>query len=605
MKSISSSPVSRKRILATHALGALWISISLACFTGCSGQHRERRTPQELIEPPKPIIAVVPSGRLGAASSPGEAKLPQSSGATNPAGTSAHSASPTPLVVGGSGTTGFIPMWTPNGATLGNSAMFQAGGSGSGGNVGVGTTTPQAKLDVEAATTTGIQGVTSSTGFFSAAVFGHAIGGSGVTRGVSGISESPAGIGIHGIGGTGGQFETGGGLILKGRGFGHDQFTLDANGNMRLNGGISAGGSGLIQIDAPGIFGGRFTILPNGNIGINNANPIDRLNVIGNDGAGATAIVGKVPASAIPGTGVLGSAGVDGTGVAGSAKAPNGCGSLELCWAIGVSGSASGSASNFGVMGSVSGGGIGVQGTSDSPTGFGVTGTAPNTGVQGIASSNNFFTAGVWGNATATAGFTRGVYGTSSSDTGIGVHGIAATGGQFETGEGNEIIGRGFGHTNFRVDANGKVFADSGFQTGGADFAESFAVSGDRQHYEAGDLLVIDRDGTRKMTLSQHRYSKLVAGIYSTKPGLLGTQHTMFDSNLQQEIPLAVVGVVPCKVSSENGEILTGDLLVSSDTPGYAMRGTDQKRMLGAIVGKALEPLPYGKGIIFVLVTLQ
>ena len=35
------------------------------------------------------------------------------------------------------------------------------------------------------------------------------------------------------------------------------------------------------------------------------------------------------------------------------------------------------------------------------------------------------------------------------------------------------------------------------------------------------------------------------------------------------------------------------------------MKGTDRSRMLGAVVGKALEPLSEGKGVIQVLVTLQ
>jgi hypothetical protein len=35
------------------------------------------------------------------------------------------------------------------------------------------------------------------------------------------------------------------------------------------------------------------------------------------------------------------------------------------------------------------------------------------------------------------------------------------------------------------------------------------------------------------------------------------------------------------------------------------MKGTDRSRMLGAVVGKALEPLSEGKGVIEVLVTLQ
>jgi hypothetical protein len=63
--------------------------------------------------------------------------------------------------------------------------------------------------------------------------------------------------------------------------------------------------------------------------------------------------------------------------------------------------------------------------------------------------------------------------------------------------------------------------------------------------------------------------------------------------------------VVPCKVTAENGAITAGDLLVTSGREGYAMKGTDRKRMVGAVVGKALEPLSRGSGVIEVLVTLQ
>jgi hypothetical protein len=79
----------------------------------------------------------------------------------------------------------------------------------------------------------------------------------------------------------------------------------------------------------------------------------------------------------------------------------------------------------------------------------------------------------------------------------------------------------------------------------------------------------------------------------------------MDNENLNKEVPLAVVGVVPCKVSTENGPIATGDLLVTASTTGYAMKGTDRSRMLGAVVGKALQPLGSGTGIIEVLVSLQ
>jgi hypothetical protein len=71
------------------------------------------------------------------------------------------------------------------------------------------------------------------------------------------------------------------------------------------------------------------------------------------------------------------------------------------------------------------------------------------------------------------------------------------------------------------------------------------------------------------------------------------------------EIPLAVVGIVRCKVTAENGAIARGDLLVTSSRPGYAMKGTDAGRMLGAVVGKALQPLAQGTGAIEVLLTLH
>ena len=79
----------------------------------------------------------------------------------------------------------------------------------------------------------------------------------------------------------------------------------------------------------------------------------------------------------------------------------------------------------------------------------------------------------------------------------------------------------------------------------------------------------------------------------------------MNESAPQTEVPLAVVGIVPCKVTAENGAIRVGDLLVTSSTAGHAMKGTDRSKMLGAVVGKALEPLEKGKGVVQVLVTLQ
>ncbi len=171
---------------------------------------------------------------------------------------------------------------------------------------------------------------------------------------------------------------------------------------------------------------------------------------------------------------------------------------------------------------------------------------------------------------------------------------------------GNIYLGMTNGVHKFRVDTNGVTYADGGFQSSGADFAESFAVRGKRSQYEPGDVLEIDQTADRHLALSHHAYARLVAGIYSTKPGLLGTPHNVDDPAVHsEEVPLAVIGIVPCKVTAENGAIARGDLLVTSSRPGYAMKGTNHRRMLGAVVGKALEVLPAGSGVIQVLVTLQ
>jgi hypothetical protein len=583
-----------------------------------------------------------------------------SSPTVNGSRASTNAPAPAPCAFNGAGTANFVPLWTGACSQV-NSLFFQTGG-----NMGLGTITPKAALDVAypgaavhtlignagcGANFSGI-GFSALSGCANYALLGDNNGHTYINSTSGGgaihlrhnnaeqMTLTPAGLVGIGTGAPGAMLDVRAPNVINSpvAQFGSSVFgssnsilvfnkfcpfslcipqTLVAGSTeMFLSGGPGtyvpgtiAGDGGLRVIASRNIFFGdsghaRMFLASNGNVGINTTTPSTRLTVIGNNVGGQAAILGQ--SFALPGTGVQGTAGADGTGVAGTASVPGGCGSLELCTATGVSGTASGSTFNVGVSGSVTGGGTGVQGFSDNSSGFGVQGNAPNTGVQGVATSTAFFAAGVWGNASAAGSLaTRGVYGTSSSSAGIGVHGIAATGGQFETGSGNEIVGRGFGHTNFRVDATGKVFANGGIQFFGADFAESFAVRGDRERYEPGDLLVIDQSSKRRLSMAQNPYSQLVAGIYSTQPGALGTNHHISDPEIEQEVPLAVVGVVPCKVSAENGSIKPGDLLVTSSTPGFAMKGTNKKRMLGAVVGKALEPLPSGKGTILVLVTLQ
>jgi len=169
---------------------------------------------------------------------------------------------------------------------------------------------------------------------------------------------------------------------------------------------------------------------------------------------------------------------------------------------------------------------------------------------------------------------------------------------------GNILLTPGSGASITFPDGTKQGTAWTGMTCGG-DYAESVDVSGDRANYEPGDVLVIDPNAPGKILKSVEPYSTLVSGIYSTKPGVVGRRQAGDPKNSTNEIPMAMVGIVPTKVSTENGPIRTGDLLVASATMGHAMKGTDRSRMLGAVIGKAFGNLDSGTGVIEVLVTLQ
>src|SRR5690606_26349793 len=139
----------------------------------------------------------------------------------------------------------------------------------------------------------------------------------------------------------------------------------------------------------------------------------------------------------------------------------------------------------------------------------------------------------------------------------------------------------------------------------GADIAESFDVTGHISKYEAGDILIISVDKDRAVEKSNKPYSSLVAGVYATKPGVLLTEENI-DADLSGQVPLGVIGVIPTKVCLEGGAISRGDLLVTSSTPGVAMKADPDKVKVGQVLGKALEPYTTGSiGKIKVLVSIK
>jgi hypothetical protein len=328
------------------------------------------------------------------------------------------------------------------------------------------------------------------------------------------------------------------------------------------------GGTGttntIAQFTSPTTLGDSPIINFNGSIGIGSATPTDQLEVISST---TTVPAGRFGPAAIF------------TNATGSSLGTAGI----RAWASSFSGST-----------------FGVDGEAFSPNGSGVIGQGGQNGVIGATSTTTGFVTGVFGISHGSTGPGVAVFGEAWSGQGIAGLFINRPGGDILNGRVSQPD-----ITVFRVDGNGTVFANGGFRPHGADFAESLAVKGSSEQYSPGDVLVIDPSGLRRMTEAQTPYSTLVAGIYSTQPGVVASQHRVDEALPNNEVPLAVVGIVPCKVTAENGPIAAGDLLVTSSTPGHAMRGTDRGKMLGAVVGKALEPLKEAAGVIQVLVTLQ
>jgi hypothetical protein len=145
----------------------------------------------------------------------------------------------------------------------------------------------------------------------------------------------------------------------------------------------------------------------------------------------------------------------------------------------------------------------------------------------------------------------------------------------------------------------------------GSDFAEAFEAMGGRDLYEPGDVVVISESCSQSVEKCTRPYDQRVAGIYSTRPGVLGADKNGETRLDDDDIPVAITGIVPAKVTDENGTIHPGDLLTTSGLPGYAMKASPAivngtaVYPAGTILGKALEPLAGSRGVIRVLVMMH
>ena len=170
---------------------------------------------------------------------------------------------------------------------------------------------------------------------------------------------------------------------------------------------------------------------------------------------------------------------------------------------------------------------------------------------------------------------------------------------RFKTANGNEIIyigiglssGEPFGGYILLRDLKGERYAtlsDSGLWTRGNDYADVFELA-TRDNVLPGTVMSVTSDG-KGIAPSEIPYDRKVVGIISGAGNLQTGTILGRRKDGSTDLPVAVAGQVYVRVSLEGGAIQVGDLLVSSSTPGVAMKATDQEKAFGTVVGKAIEP---------------
>ena len=185
----------------------------------------------------------------------------------------------------------------------------------------------------------------------------------------------------------------------------------------------------------------------------------------------------------------------------------------------------------------------------------------------------------------------------------------------FENGSAIQMIVRANGNVGIgttspteKLDVTGNVKITGDIEVTGnikakyQDLAEWVESS---QELSAGTVVVLDSNNSNQVLASTSAYDSRVAGVISLKPGLeLGERG-------EGRVLVATTGRVKVKVDATGGPIRIGDLLVTSDREGFAMKslpldiGGVRIHRPGTLIGKALEPLAGGAGEILVLLSMQ
>ena len=163
-------------------------------------------------------------------------------------------------------------------------------------------------------------------------------------------------------------------------------------------------------------------------------------------------------------------------------------------------------------------------------------------------------------------------------------------------------VGIGTANPVAKLDVDGDIRVSGNINAKYQDVAEWVPTT---QKLQAGTVVVLAAGERNHVAASTTAYDTRVAGVVSAQPGIaLGEAG-------EGKALVATTGRVKVKVDATQAPVEVGDLLVTSDHEGYAMKsepvliGKRRFHAPGTIVGKALEPLAGGTGEILVLLSLQ